>query len=370
MLLEDSSDPLIYVSVKLTSNGTEVEYVDDTGTVQTVQGQQNSTPVCYKLERKEDSVLVYESDDGLNWVLVTTIVLSLVDLVNVGLVACASEEVQVVVEDIELETDASNEDVIAKASKVMGTEVIDGQYTGGGIKIKNGLYSSCSARAGCDYYGGIYRDALKSEAEVTLKVIDDKNPSYDDSFKPIGYKTQIEIPMSAINLDSDDYSVVIFAPSFPGEDERLLADAASEVVITFGNDVSYVGLRAHVLGGPILVHAADIRLAKNVTEAPLSGILKISVLPVDTSDFIIPGPTGSFDQLEQQFFALQSHSGLIVGENELATDQRYEGNLGIFKVPSESDPLSSCNSDVENPPSGSSDLAIPEGKTPLVLVHG
>ncbi len=70
LLLEDSSDPLIYVSVKLTSNGTEVEYVDnDTGTVQTVPGQQNSTPVCYKIERKEDSVLVYESDDGLNWVL-------------------------------------------------------------------------------------------------------------------------------------------------------------------------------------------------------------------------------------------------------------------------------------------------------------
>ncbi len=34
------------------------------------------------------------------------------------------------------------------------------------------------------------------------------------------------------------------------------------------------------------------------------------------------------------------------------------------------DPLSSCSSDVEGSPSGSSNLAISEGKTPLVLLHG
>ncbi len=289
-----------------------------------------------KFEREENNVLVYEYDEDLNWALITTLALSLACTVHIGLaVDTQQQSVQADFQEVQLETSNSDEIIVEQASKVMGTEVIDGQYTGGGIKIKNGLYSSCSARAGCDYYGGVNRDALKSEAEVTLKIIDDKTPRYDDSFKPIGYKTQAEIPMSAVNLESDDYSVVIFAPSFPGEDERLLANALSEVVITFGNGVSYIDLRAHLLGRPVLIHAADIRLARNFTEAPLSGILKISVLPVDTSDFIIPGPTGSLEQLEQGFLALQSHSELTIGKNEPTTDQRYDGNLGIFKVPSE-----------------------------------
>ncbi len=53
--------------------------------------------------REEKSVCVYESDDGLNWILVTTVVLSLVGPVNVGLAVGASEEVQVVVDDIVVE---------------------------------------------------------------------------------------------------------------------------------------------------------------------------------------------------------------------------------------------------------------------------
>ncbi len=58
----------------------------------------------YKLEREENSVHVYESDDGLNWVLITTIALSLVDPVHIGLAVCASEhEVQAVFEDVVVE---------------------------------------------------------------------------------------------------------------------------------------------------------------------------------------------------------------------------------------------------------------------------
>ncbi len=107
MLRQDNTDSSKYVYIGLMSTGTEVEYVDDTGTVQTVQGQQSSTPVCYKLEREENSVRVYESDDGLNWVLVTTIMLSLVDPVNIGLAVCASEhEVQAVVDDVVVEAQA------------------------------------------------------------------------------------------------------------------------------------------------------------------------------------------------------------------------------------------------------------------------
>ena len=105
MLRQDNTDSSKYVYIGLMSTGTEVKYVDDTDTVQTVQGQQGiSTPMCYKLEREENSVRVYESDDGLNWVLVTTIALSLVDPVHIGLAVCASEhEVQAVVDDVVVE---------------------------------------------------------------------------------------------------------------------------------------------------------------------------------------------------------------------------------------------------------------------------
>ena len=104
MLRQDNTDTSQYVFVGLTQAGSEVNYVDDTGTVQTIQGQQGiSTPRCYKLEREENSVRVYESDDGLNWVLITTVVLSLVDPIHIGLAVCASEEVQAVVDDVLVE---------------------------------------------------------------------------------------------------------------------------------------------------------------------------------------------------------------------------------------------------------------------------
>ncbi len=65
--------------------------------------------MCYKFCREEDGVRLYESDDDLNWVLVTTIALSLVDPVHIGLAVCVSEEVQVVVEDVVVEAQGSPE---------------------------------------------------------------------------------------------------------------------------------------------------------------------------------------------------------------------------------------------------------------------
>ena len=81
-----------------------LKYVDGIAEVQTVQGQQSGTEVCYKLEREENDVHVYERDAGLNWVFITTITLSLVDPVQVGLAVCASEqEVQAVVDEVVVE---------------------------------------------------------------------------------------------------------------------------------------------------------------------------------------------------------------------------------------------------------------------------
>ena len=104
MLRQDNTDSSKYVYIGLMSTGTEVKYVDDTDTVQTVQGQQGSTSMCYKLEREENSVRVYERDTDLKWTLVATIALSLVDPVNIGLAVGASEhEVQAIVDDVVVE---------------------------------------------------------------------------------------------------------------------------------------------------------------------------------------------------------------------------------------------------------------------------
>ncbi len=135
MLRQDNSDTSEYVYIGLMSTGTEVEYVDDTGTVQTVQGQQGiSTPVCYKLEREENSVRVYESDDGLNWILVTTIALSLVDPVHIGLAVCASKEVQAVVDDVVVEAQAPPETLtLVPGGKVVGIDGVSVEAPEGAI---------------------------------------------------------------------------------------------------------------------------------------------------------------------------------------------------------------------------------------------
>ncbi len=106
MLRKDNTNTSEYVYVYLTGDRTEVEYleyVDGVAEVKTVPGQQESTSMCYKLEREENSVRVYERDADLNWVLITTIALSLVDTVQIGLAVCASEEVQAVVDDVVVE---------------------------------------------------------------------------------------------------------------------------------------------------------------------------------------------------------------------------------------------------------------------------
>ena len=107
MLRKDNTNTSEYVYVYSTGDGMEVEYleyVDGIAEVKTVPEQQGSTSMCYKLEREENSVHVYERDADLNWVLITTIALSLVDPVQVGLAVCASEqEVQAVVDEVVVE---------------------------------------------------------------------------------------------------------------------------------------------------------------------------------------------------------------------------------------------------------------------------
>ncbi len=51
-----------------------------------------AAPVWLKLERKEDGVYVYESDDGVNWTLVTTVAISLVNPFHLGLAVNTSQE--------------------------------------------------------------------------------------------------------------------------------------------------------------------------------------------------------------------------------------------------------------------------------------
>ena len=115
MLRQDNSDTSEYVYIGLMSTGTEVKHVDNTGTVHTVSGEQGtSTPRCYQLDKQEDSVYVYESGDGVNWVLVTTITLSLVDPVNVGLAADSEQEdVQAVFDEVTVEAQAPPSEVTA-----------------------------------------------------------------------------------------------------------------------------------------------------------------------------------------------------------------------------------------------------------------
>ncbi len=106
MLRQNNTNTSEYVYVYSIGDRTEVEYlkyVDGIAEVETVQGQQGSTSMCYKLEREENDVLVYERDADLNWVLITTITLSLVDPIQVGLAVCASEEVQAIIDDVLVE---------------------------------------------------------------------------------------------------------------------------------------------------------------------------------------------------------------------------------------------------------------------------
>ncbi len=96
MLRQANAPESPFAFLYLTLEGRVVfEYSGEQGNVQRVEGGERANEAVYlRLERKEEGVYAYESDDGMNWSLLTTVALSVSSPFHLGL-ATATPDTQV-----------------------------------------------------------------------------------------------------------------------------------------------------------------------------------------------------------------------------------------------------------------------------------
>jgi hypothetical protein len=257
-----------------------------------------------RVEGKEGSVYVYESGDSLNWRQIAVVTLALTGSVNVGLVSdVINGSVQTQFGSVLVQAQEDNSNVIYEAKQTIGTEVIDGKLAGGEIIIANPELTPCTARSKfCDYGVGIYTGSLNVQSEVKLQVVKDVPTSYKGN-TAIGNETAVELPFTALTLDSSRTVAVILAPTFKGAYEANISYVSAEVTISFDNGEKYSYLRDYVLGDPLFIYVGNIKGAMSEPGVTQAETIRISVLPITLTEFL---NNGRGEIPSQQFTAQQS----------------------------------------------------------------
>ena len=112
MLRQANAPESPFAFLYLTLEGRVVfEYSGEQGNVQRVEGGERANEAVYlRLEGKEEGVYAYESDDGMNWSLVTTVALSVSSPFNLGLATSSpNDQVQAQFEQVEVRVQTPGE---------------------------------------------------------------------------------------------------------------------------------------------------------------------------------------------------------------------------------------------------------------------
>ena len=342
LMLRQSNDPTsAYVFVAVTPNGVKVESTEGGNSSPAhVSGSNAAAPVWLKLERKEEGVHVYESDDGVNWVLITSVALTLNHPFNIGLAAYTSVgSTQTLLEQVQFFLTAN------EAQKDIGP-------AGGAIHLQNGSAA------------GVQPGALTSEVNVRFGVennpsvfypsaFDDYWPGNPDLISQIGDPVTLKLPKSAV--DFDQRIVFTFILSTPRADTNcsLLNDGCGVEVrfkLKDGTFAYYLDQFQEPDRGFFITGATLKAL-----EGELPAELEIQLNPIDWSSWVTSGP-----QLGSQGVRTQS-----AGE--------FGETLGLFHLGSNYDHSSfeaACRFPQTMPVQEATAADVPKDKTPLILIHG
>jgi PKD repeat protein len=121
MLRQSNEANSSYVFVYLQGDSVSVVYRDTGNQVVTTEGSSSDADTRYlRLERKEGRVYVYESDEGVSFTLITTLLLSLVSPYSTGLATSSTAPSQASYQEVQVQAQGDiNSDFIA--SPVSGT---------------------------------------------------------------------------------------------------------------------------------------------------------------------------------------------------------------------------------------------------------
>ena len=345
--------------------GVALEYTDELGNIQRVErGNTNDTAKYLRFERKEDSVYAYESDDGVNFALVTMISLLLPSSYDTGLHLTGQlPNTMASFSEVVLQVDNSQEKVIHEETKTIGNEIIDGEVRGGEIIIPSGI--NCGADF-CDYALGVNRSALKEEADVRLQVIEGLLPYDLPNRRPVGNAVKITLPFSTLNLETERYpSLSIVTPVFEGEYD-LVENISVDVNMLLADGNTYAWTQSYIHGFPNFITAPQIKeVLDQYPELEVPNILSMTFVPyADLLGGASPDQSFSTQAITGQADTVTAAS-LDIG----ATEDYYI--KGLFHIPDNFQRDDACSGEIkENLNTSTRTYKVPEGKTPLVLVHG
>jgi PKD repeat protein len=366
MLRQSNEVSSPFVFAYLQNSKVMVEYRDaSTNQVATLEGGVLSALTearFLKIERKEGSVYVYESGDGVTWRQITVLALVLAGSPNVGLVSDVSNGfAQVQFDGVVVQAqNNSDPNLINQMSKLIGSEVVDGQHKGGEIIIPSGV--NCEFKF-CDYAVAIGRGALKREATVTLKTLANR-PSMA-GWEAIGPASVVEVALDAIDIDKTYQNVFYIIAQPDPQKYKNSKNVLVEVSILLGDDTEYTWLDDYTPDFPTIITTADIDVRLKLhPNLPTPEIARITVLPVESKFFNIPQNNNATPNSNLNLSTLN-----LSDEELVATDSFYY--TGLYHITPEYDSHTSCPQEGAQSLAGSDqNLSIPEGKTPLVLIHG
>jgi pimeloyl-ACP methyl ester carboxylesterase len=395
----EATSPFVFVYVQ--NSKVLVDYLDAaTNQVVTLEGGLLSaaTEAKYlKLERKGDSVHVYESGDGVTWRQITVITMLLTNPINIGLVIDVTNGLAQVQLDsvlVQAQTEAESNQIIEE--EVTPDEVdlttVSGKFYDTPGRVTEKLVE--------DGYFGLtfWPSALNEATNLKLTLSTTPETYYPDNadfqsiyptsgVRVIGPVVTAEFPLD--NLDwqiEEDVPLFFLRPAFNrGELDKVNpSDIGMEVRIyrTDGKVVFYSLDYLPELAGDI--EFSTLFLQTNLPEEA-TGTLKVSVQPVDLSRVLPPlenqfNPQNNVPESTQRTFAA---SDFKIQSEYFAEPTIFEDG-GLYKVNVDAGhPASTlpglfsqhCDGTIETHPSSvmskvANSVTVAEGKTPLILVHG
>ncbi len=215
----EANSPFVYLA--LSQTGIDVSYTEggDSNNIAHVSGSQTTAPTWLKLERKEGSVLAYESDDGINFSLITTITLALSNPFNLGLATAATNaQVEGQFEQVLVQEVTENSNEFANS----GTIGVDG-----GVVYIPGVDGKPETDiAVAEFTPNFLKDNSEITFEVTERIFENQYGSAENfgDITLIGPQVTLIVPLEAINAELDKAELLITVLPYLREFEEPISN--------------------------------------------------------------------------------------------------------------------------------------------------
>ena len=367
------SSPYVYVYVNQ-ENQLVVESKQEGGETQTSTHTTTSLPVWLKLERKDNEINAYYSNEqtevvsDVNWTLLTTISLTLANPFNIGLAFGNNTDVAQAKFD-KAEVQAQVDDGAITITKTIGPD-------GGGIGIP---YNEESV--------GVFfpEGALLRNVEVTVKLIEEPATTYPadmyshpeigleewpNKVEYTGPQVIIELPLDALDWQKR-YSLEEEFKGFKRLFSVILAHFDGAETVEEGSEIRYwTGDDELELDLPRIKHGTkhfdDVNIRAYFYKSPPE-VLRISVQPVDSTKFF----NDNFNDNGQILPEIDTQAYWVTSPQ----DSPYlEGLFKLFgdgSPPFTDEVFDGCSTSIETMDfERATSAGVSNNKTPLILIHG